>query len=312
MAKLVTLGEILIEFNPLTIGPLRHVTYFEKHVAGSEANYCVAFIKQGNECGIIARVGDDEFGYNAIEWLRGQGLDVSHIKIDKSAPTGIFFIQRHYPVPFKSYSVYYRKGSAGSKLSPEDVDENYIKSADLVHSSGITLAISNTARDAVYTAFEIAKERSFDTNIRPVLWQKLEDAKNEILHFLYEYHLKVFITDTDDSKIILGESDPDKAAKEFSKYADIVIMKLGAKGANLYYDGKKYYSSGYQVPVEDVVGAGDALGGTFLSLYFNGFELEKALDYAIVASTLNVMIRGDQENLPTTRDIEAFLKDMKE
>ena len=311
MARLVTLGEILIQFNALNIGPLRHVTYFEKHVAGSEANYCVAFVKQGNECGIIARVGDDEFGYNIIEWLRGQGVDVSHIKIDKTAPTGIYFIQRHYPVPFKSYMIYYRKGSAGSKLSPEDVDEAYIKSADLVHSSGITLAISNTARDAVYKAFEFAKERSFDTNIRPVLWPKLEDAKKEILRLLNEYHPKFLITDTDDSAIIVGEADPDKAAKELSNYSEIIIMKLGAKGATLYYDGKKYYSSGYQVPVEDVVGAGDALGGTFLSLYFKGFELEKALDYAVVAATLNVMIRGDQENLPTTSDIEAFLKEMK-
>lgn len=311
MAKLVTLGEILIEFNPLTIGPLRHVTYFEKHVAGSEANYCVAFIKQGNECGIIARVGNDEFGYNAIEWLRGQGLDVSQIRIDDSAPTGIFFIQRHFPVPLKSYSIYYRKGSAGSKLSPEDVDESYVKSADLVHSSGITLAISESAKEAVYSAFKLAKSRSFDTNIRPTLWRALEDAKKEILNLLSCCPLKFLITDTDDSKIVLGETDPDKAAREFSKYAEIVVMKLGPKGAILYYDGKRYYSSAYEVPVEDVVGAGDALGGTFLSLYLKGFEPEKALDYAIVASTLNVMIRGDQENLPTTKDIEMFLKEMK-
>lgn len=72
MAKMVTLGEILIQFNPITPGPLRYVNYFEKHVASSEANYCVAFIRQGNECGIIARVGKNEFGYNAIEWLRGK------------------------------------------------------------------------------------------------------------------------------------------------------------------------------------------------------------------------------------------------
>ncbi|BAB67588.1 bifunctional 2-dehydro-3-deoxygluconokinase/2-dehydro-3-deoxygalactonokinase [Sulfurisphaera tokodaii] len=310
MAKLITLGEILIEFNALSPGPLRHVSYFEKHVAGSEANYCVAFIKQGNECGIIAKVGDDEFGYNAIEWLRGQGVDVSHMKIDPSAPTGIFFIQRHYPVPLKSESIYYRKGSAGSKLSPEDVDEEYVKSADLVHSSGITLAISSTAKEAVYKAFEIASNRSFDTNIRLKLWSA-EEAKREILKLLSKFHLKFLITDTDDSKIILGESDPDKAAKAFSDYAEIIVMKLGPKGAIVYYDGKKYYSSGYQVPVEDVTGAGDALGGTFLSLYYKGFEMEKALDYAIVASTLNVMIRGDQENLPTTKDIETFLREMK-
>lgn len=56
-----------------------------------------------------------------------KGVDLSQIKIDVSSPTGIFFIQRHYPVPYKSDSIYYRKGSAGSKLSPNDVDEKYVR-----------------------------------------------------------------------------------------------------------------------------------------------------------------------------------------
>jgi 2-dehydro-3-deoxygluconokinase/2-dehydro-3-deoxygalactonokinase len=129
------------------------------------------------------------------------------------------------------------------------------------------------------------------------------------MRILNQFHLNFLITDTDDSKIVLGESDPDKAAKVFLNYADLVVMKMGAKGAALYYEGKKYHSHGYMVPVEDVVGAGDALGGTFLSLYYRGFTLEKALDYGIVAATLNVMIRGDQENLSSTTDIEQFLRE---
>ena len=56
------------------------------------------------------------------------------------------------------------------------------------------------------------------------------------------------------------------------------------------------------------MGAGDALGGTFLSLYYRGFTLEKGLDYGTVAATLNVMIRGDQKNLPSTTGIEQFLR----
>ncbi|AWR95656.1 bifunctional 2-dehydro-3-deoxygluconokinase/2-dehydro-3-deoxygalactonokinase [Acidianus brierleyi] len=309
MAKMITLCEILIEFNALTSGPLRHVTYFEKHIAGSEANYCVAFTKQGNECGIIARLGEDEFGYNAMEWLRGKGVDVSHIKFDP-APTGIFFIQRHYPVPHKSNFIYYRKGSAGSKLSPEDVDENYIRSADLVHSSGITLAISDSAKNAVIKAFNNAKVRSLDTNIRLKLWSA-EQAREIIMGVLKEYPLKFLITDIEDSRILVRESDPDAAVSKLSNYAEIVIMKLGPKGSTVYYEGKKYHSPGYQVPVEDVTGAGDALGGTFLSLYYKGFSIEKALDYAVVASTLSVMVRGDHENIPSTSDIESFLEEMK-
>jgi len=52
-----------------------------------------------------------------------------------------------YPLPGRSELIYYRKNSAGSKLSPEDIDEEYVRSAKLVHSSRITLAISDTAED---------------------------------------------------------------------------------------------------------------------------------------------------------------------
>ncbi|QCO31096.1 MULTISPECIES: bifunctional 2-dehydro-3-deoxygluconokinase/2-dehydro-3-deoxygalactonokinase [Metallosphaera] len=308
MKTMVTLGEILIELNAVTSGPLRHVNYFEKHVAGSEANYCVAFVRLGNNCVYIGRVGRDEFGHNAIEWLRGKGVNVDHVKFDDN-PTGIFFVQRDYPVPLHSESIYYRKGSAGSRLSPEDVDENLVRGGDLVHSTGITLAISSSARDSVFKAFSLNGNRSFDTNIRLKLWTP-EEARTTIMKLLKDYPVKYLITDVDDSRILVGESDPDRASAILREYAEVVVMKQGPKGASLYHDGGKYFSPGYSVPVEDVTGAGDALGGTFLSLVMSGFSMEKALDYAIVSSTLNVMIRGDQENLPGLSEIEAFLKEM--
>jgi len=84
-----------------------------------------------------------------------------------------------------------------------------------------------------------------------------------------------------------------------------------AKMATLGEIPIQFNPSGYTVPVEDVIGAGDTLGGTFLPLYYRGFTLEKALDYYIVATALNVMIRGDQENLLSTTDIEHFLRKLE-
>ncbi|QKQ99064.1 sugar kinase [Metallosphaera tengchongensis] len=308
MKTMVALGEILIELNSLSPGPLRHVTYFEKHIAGSEANYCVAFTLLGNRCVFVGRVGDDEFGRNAIEWLRGKGVDVGRVKLDPN-PTGIFFIQRNYPVPDKSISIYYRKGSAGSRLSPGDLDDDLLREADVVHSTGITLAISETAREAVFEAFERAKVTSFDTNIRLKLWSP-EEARETIMNLLRREPLKFLITDTDDSKVLVGESNPDEAYRLLSPYAELVVMKQGPKGATVYYEGEKYFSPGYTVKVEDVVGAGDALGGTFLSLVLSGFPPKKALDYAIASSTLNVTMRGDQEPLPTLQELDEFLREM--
>lgn len=308
MVDVVALGEPLIQFNSFTLGPLRFVNYFEKHIAGSELNFCIAVIRNHLSCGLIARVGNDEFGKNIIEYSRSQGVDISQIKIDDSF-TGIYFVQRGYPIPLKSELIYYRKGSAGSKLSPEDVNEDYVRTAKLVHSTGITLAISESAKDAVFKAFELAKMRSFDTNIRPKLWTP-EKARETILKLLGKYDVEVLITDPDDTKILLGITDPDEAYRKYKELGvKTLLYKLGAKGAAAFKDNLKVFKEAYKVPVEDPTGAGDAMAGTFISLYLQGKDLEYALHHGIVASTLVVMVRGDNEMTPTTEDAERFLKE---
>ncbi len=75
----------------MNVGKLRDVTYFEKHVAGSEL-FCISAKVNGAECPLIAKVGDDEFGYDMIEYGRGKGVDTSMIKVDPQLPTAVFFI----------------------------------------------------------------------------------------------------------------------------------------------------------------------------------------------------------------------------
>ena len=81
MPDVIGLGEIMVQFNAVTPGPLRHVVYFEKHAAGAEANVTVCVRRQGLSSGFITRLGADEFGIYIYNWLRGEGVDVSQIKI---------------------------------------------------------------------------------------------------------------------------------------------------------------------------------------------------------------------------------------
>ncbi len=67
---------------------------------------------------MITRLGADEFGLFIYNWLRGEGVDVSHVKFDPERPTGIYFVQRNYPIPGVSDVLYYRRGSAASALGP--------------------------------------------------------------------------------------------------------------------------------------------------------------------------------------------------
>ena len=71
--------------------------YFEKHVADAEANVTVCVKRQGLSSGFVTKLGNDEFGKFFYNWLRREGVDVSQIKFDPEAFTGIYFIQRGFP-----------------------------------------------------------------------------------------------------------------------------------------------------------------------------------------------------------------------
>lgn len=307
----IGLGEVLVQFNAVTSGPLRHVSYFEKHVAGAEANVTVCVRRQGLSSGLVTKLGDDEFGRFIYNWLRGEGVDVSQIKFDSEAFTGIYFIQRGFPIPGRSSVIYYRRGSAASRIDEHDIDPEYFRKARILHLTGITPALSDSLIRASRKAIDIVKKNegilSFDTNIRPKLWKSLEDARRILLPYLEKSD--ILFTSIEDSKILIGEEDPKKIIDHYLSIGiDKVVLKLGERGAIASTRSNYVELRGYKVNVVDPIGAGDALAGTFLSGLLKGYDIEKSLHRAIVAGTLVVTVRGDQENLPTEEEIEAFLK----
>lgn len=307
---LVTMGETMVQMNPLQTGPLRTVTLFEKHAAGAESNVAIGFRRMGHTSGWMSRVGDDEFGKYILMNLRSEGVDVSKVKVDKEAPTGVFFVQRFYPVPENSTVFYYRKSSAASRFGPEDVDPEYIAGAKIFHVTGITPALSDSCREATWRALRIAEEAgvkvSFDTNIRLKLWSA-DRARETLLPMIKM--VDYLFTDPGDAQILIGKSEPREICQAFTETGpSLVAVKLGAEGAAAMMGGKYVEKPGYDVPVEDKIGAGDAFTATVLVSLLDGKPLDKAVEAGNVAGALVVTVRGDTEAIPSAEDIETFLR----
>lgn len=134
---------------------------------------------------------------------------------------------------------YYRKNSAASSLSPEDIDEEYIKQAKILHITGITPALSESCRRAVYRAIEIAKENkilvSFDPNIRLKLWT-VDEARKILVDIASK--ADIVMPGLDEAELLLGLTNKDDVADFFlNKEAKIVAVKLGSEGC--YIKDKK-------------------------------------------------------------------------
>jgi 2-dehydro-3-deoxygluconokinase len=160
------------EPGPLALGGSLALT-----VAGAEANVAIALARLGHEVAWIGRLGDDQLGEVVLRTLRGEGVDVGRVRRDGSAPTGLMIKERRLGTRTRVH--YYRAGSAGSRLEPDDVEGD----ADLVHLTGITPALGPGPRAAVEALASHATTLSFDVNFRSRLWPSPAAAREALTPF---------------------------------------------------------------------------------------------------------------------------------
>lgn len=310
--KVLGLGEVMIQLNPLSKGPLRHVNVFERHVAGSEANVIIGMSRLGFSCGFLTTVGNDELGKTVISMLRSEDVDTKYVKVKEDYPTAVYFVQRGFPVPGRTEVFYYRKGSAFSTLSPDDIEVVCFQDAKLFHVSGITPALSPNCKSATLKAVELARKSgtkiSFDTNIRKKLLPTADEALKCLKDFIES--ADYLITGQGDLAYIFPDLEMTEQLKNLAKIAfnhELIVVKMGKDGASAYVNGELIHSSSYVVEVVDELGAGDAFDAAFLSSVLSGKDINEALKFANAAGALVVGALGDIEPLPGWKELEIFI-----
>ncbi|WP_100011621.1 sugar kinase [Lentibacillus sediminis] len=304
----VTLGETMALFSPESPGPMRYADRFSARIAGAESNVAIGLSRLGSESGWISRVGNDEFGKKIRAFIRGEGVDVSRVTFDETADTGLFFKEKLSPGEWRVK--YYRKGSAASKMKPEDIDESYIAGAKFLHVTGITPALSDSCYESVLTAIDYAKRHNvtvvFDPNVRRKLWPE-ERARTVLLELSSK--ADIVLPGMDEAKFLFGEGSPEKLAQRFQEHGPtVVIMKLGKEGAYYLDRDMDGYAEGFSVSeVVDPVGAGDGFSAGFLSGLLDGLDVPEAVQRANAVGAMVTMAAGDVEGLPEKERLLDFM-----
>lgn len=314
--EVVTLGECLASLVATTPGPLAEVTSFERHVAGAEANVAVGLARLGHSVAFIGRLGADGFGTAILRRLRGEGVDVSHLAIDPDARTGVMIRERRSVGAAEV--VYHRAGSAGSRLEPDDIDRavdaGVFEGARWLHLTGITPALSDSARAATIRARDGARDAgltvSLDVNLRRRLWP--DEVAGPILRELAA-GVDVVLGSPDELAVIAGMdtgTDPAELAAAVATVGPTtVVAKLGPEGALGFEAGATpVVVPAIRVPnVVDPVGAGDAFCAGFIAGRLDGTDLETALRMGNACGALAVAAVGDQAGLPDRDELGRLL-----
>jgi 2-dehydro-3-deoxygluconokinase len=295
----VTFGESMVLLLAEQSGPMREATTFRRYIAGAESNLAVGLARLGHKSGWFSRLGADEFGRAVHFRIRGEGVDTSHVITDPGAPTGMLVRERRDVGPIEQ--VYYRRGSAASHLSPADLDPSYLSDARFLHLTGITPALSDSCRQTVFQAAEIARAAGvtvvLDPNYRSKLWDA--DTFKRVVRDLAT-RCDVLLPGLEEAALLTGESDPQLAAQQLRALGpSTIVVKVGADGALAVTDDQIVHSSAAKLErIIDPVGAGDAFAAGFLAGLLRGFAMRDALALANRCGALAMTAPGDMESLP--------------
>ncbi|EHK80221.1 sugar kinase [Saccharomonospora azurea SZMC 14600] len=295
VVDVVTLGETMVSMR--ADGLLRLGTTARVSVAGAESTVAVGLSRLGHRVRWVGRVGRDEPGELVLRTLRAEEVDVSRVREDDDAPTGIVLFEQRLPDVTRVQ--YYRAGSAGSRLAPADVTTAIEAGTRLVHLSGITPALSPTAREAVTAACDHAAEHDvavcLDVNFRSRLWSADEAA--DVLTPLAR-RARVVVGSPDELALVGGVEDLLRHG------VAEVVTKHGAEGAAVTTENGTLDAPAHRVPVVDSVGAGDAFTAGYLSGWLDGVGLAERLDRGTACGAFAVATRGDWEGLPTRAELD--------
>jgi 2-dehydro-3-deoxygluconokinase len=304
----VTVGETMGLLSADEIGPWRSGHRMVLGIAGAESNVAVGVRRLGRSAAWISRVGNDPIGRLIVRELRGEGVDVSHVVVDDVAPTGFMF--KVHRTTATSEVMYARSGSAASRLCPGDLPEGLIASARVLHLTGITPALSASARETVERAVQVAHDHrvpiSLDVNHRNALWSRSEASL--VLRALVPHCTLVFASEHEAT--LLAAADDGSAAASAVAIAALgpshVLVKRGELGYAALIEGRSYAGDAVAVTVADPVGAGDAFVAGYLTRWLDGATPEEALETANLAGAFVVAVPGDWEGLPTRAELASF------
>ncbi len=302
-SDILALGEPMVEFNQT--GDCGGRAYLQGF-GGDTSNAAIAAARQGASVGYVTALGEDVYGAMLRELWTREGIDHGDVCTDGDAFTAVYFVNHDARGHHFSF---FRRGSAASRMTPAQLPAQRIAAARVLHLSGISTAISDSACDTCFAAVNIARAAgvkvSFDTNLRLKLWPiaRARAVMTEMIRLA-----DICLPSYDDMVALTGLQEADAIADHCLELgAGMVALKLGAQGALLADGRQRIRIAAHPCTPVDATGAGDTFGGSFLARLVAGDAIEQAGRYATVAAALSTEGYGAVEPIPTAARVRAAM-----
>jgi len=320
------LGRLAVDFYAQQIGArLEDVTSFSKYLGGSSSNTAFGCARLGLATGLISRIGDDGMGHFLVETLRKEGCDTSHVSVDPRRLTAavVLGIKDRDTFPL----IFLRENCADMAITDEDIAEDYIRRSRALLITGThfsTEYINGISQRALDRARANDVRTILDIDYRPVLWGLTKRGDGETRYVQSESvtaHLQSILPKIDlaigtveEFNIAGGSTDIVESLKAVRRVSNAtLVVKRGPMGCAVI-DGpipasldEAFNGKGVTVEVLNVLGAGDAFNGGFLSGWIRGEDYDACTRYANACGALVVSRHGCAPAMPTRVELDYFI-----
>ncbi|MBP1136630.1 2-dehydro-3-deoxygluconokinase [Arthrobacter sp. PvP023] len=258
---------------------------------GAESNVAAHLAEFGYRTGWASRVGNDPFGHRIIDGLAARGVDVTLVTRDSTCPTGVYFKDPDLGQGAKT--LYYRAGSAASRMAPADSAAWPLEQTGWIHTTGINAALSESCSALTERLLKGAGPAgykvSFDVNYRPALWN-VDVAGPRLLELARL--ATVVLVGLDEAETLWGCNSAEEVSELLQGPLHVVIKDSASEAVEFVRDHNReervFRVPANLVEVVEPVGAGDAFAAGYLAGLLRGDNPEDrlAMGHSFAAWTL--------------------------
>ena len=294
---IAVIGECLIEL--CANGTLADTSTLNKYFGGDTVTTAIAIARMGGNVTYLTQVGNDGFSEFILSSLQKEHIDTSLIK-SNDEQNGMYIVSNCQD---KKELLYYKRKTAATKLSIQDLSEDYIKKLKLIYTTGVIQSLSASSRELVKESFRIAKTNDVMTAYDPnytSCFMNSTDTK-EYFEEIVNYTDIIFISLKNDAQKLYEIDSIDKIMNYmWDRGVKIVVIKSHID--NGYYTGyrgeinfREFYNSQKAI---DVTASGDVFNGGFLYALTKGYTPFEATKFASVVSGLQTQNYGAIQAIP--------------
>ncbi|WP_209123821.1 sugar kinase [Alkalihalobacillus sp. BA299] len=324
MAKILTIGELLLRLTPVQLQRLNQTRELTMSYGGAEANVAVSLSQFGHHASLLSVIPANDLGEAALSHLKAFGVDTSSI-FRGGERLGLYFYEQGFSSK-QAKVIYDRKYSSILELPNEKIDWDQVYAGvDILHTTGITPALSEKLQQFTIKAIQEAKKRkvqiSFDFNYRAKLWS-IEKAKETFLSILP--YVDICFVGYKDFKFLLGNDGPEHFTKDVLEnwYRELAIKyeisylvctnrTIISSSKNeivgyVYFENCLYESERISFEILDRIGGGDAFAAGVLHGIAAGYESKKMIEFAVSSSVLKHTVYGDHNQF-SVDEVKTFV-----